>query len=81
LTSAGVTSGLCSGTEGGDTARELVSRGRTVRALVRDPGKAEARRLYDLGVTLVEGDMDDEDSLHRAMEGVHGVFGVQPLGR
>jgi uncharacterized protein YbjT (DUF2867 family) len=72
--------GLRSGTEGGATARELVSRGRTVRALVRHPGKAEARRLDDLDVTLVEGDMDDEDSLYRAMEGVHGVFSVQPLG-
>ncbi|MEU0588366.1 NmrA/HSCARG family protein [Streptomyces sp. NPDC006132] len=68
------------GNQGGATARELVSRGRTVHALVRDPGKAEARQLEDLGVVLVKGDMDDEDSLRRAMEGVHGVFSVQPLG-
>ncbi|MEU2269595.1 NmrA/HSCARG family protein [Streptomyces olindensis] len=68
------------GNQGGATARELVSRGRTVHALVRDPGKSEARQLEDLGVVLVKGDMDDEDSLRRAMEGVHGVFSVQPLG-
>ncbi|OUD02674.1 NmrA/HSCARG family protein [Streptomyces swartbergensis] len=68
------------GNQGGATARELVSRGRTVHALVRDPGKAEARQLEDLGVVLVQGDMDDEEALRRAMEGVHGVFSVQPLG-
>lgn len=65
------------GLQGGAAARELVRRGRTVAALVRDPASDAARALADLGVTLVRGDLDDEASLRSAMEGVHGVFSVQ----
>lgn len=67
------------GNQGGATARELLSRGWDVRALVRDPDKPEARELAERGVRLVRGDMDDEASLRRAMTGVHGVFSVQAL--
>ncbi|GAA2637868.1 NmrA/HSCARG family protein [Streptomyces vastus] len=65
------------GLQGGAVARELVRRGRDTAALVRDPSSAAARRLAELGVTLVHGDLDDEASLRAAMEGVHGVFSVQ----
>ncbi|MDQ1016518.1 NmrA/HSCARG family protein [Streptomyces afghaniensis] len=65
------------GLQGGAVARELVRRGRDTAALVRDPSSAAARRLAELGVTLVRGDLDDEASLRAAMEGVHGVFSVQ----
>ncbi|WBB63595.1 NmrA/HSCARG family protein [Streptomyces sp. WMMC500] len=67
------------GNQGGATARELLARGRQVRALVRDPDKPEARELADRGAELVRGDMDDAASLRRAMAGVHGVFSVQAL--
>ncbi|MFI9808936.1 NmrA/HSCARG family protein [Streptomyces sp. NPDC052301] len=65
------------GRQGGAVARELLRRGHTVHALVRDPEKAEARELQEAGAQLVRGDMDDEASLAAAMEGVHGVFSVQ----
>ncbi|MEU6420501.1 NmrA/HSCARG family protein [Streptomyces spiralis] len=65
------------GRQGGAVARELLRRGHTVHALVRDPAKTEARALREAGAVLVRGDMDDEASLTAAMDGVHGVFSVQ----
>ncbi|MFJ8888499.1 NmrA/HSCARG family protein [Streptomyces sp. NPDC102402] len=65
------------GAQGGATARALLARGRTVRALVRKPDAPAAQALAELGATLVEGDLNDEASLRTAMNGVHGVFSVQ----
>jgi uncharacterized protein YbjT (DUF2867 family) len=69
------------GKQGGSTARQLLKRGWQVRAFVRDPGKAQALELAELGAALQVGDLDDADSIERAMAGVYGVFSVQtPLG-
>ncbi|MFZ3560676.1 MULTISPECIES: NmrA family NAD(P)-binding protein [unclassified Streptomyces] len=65
------------GRQGGAVARELLRRGHTVHALVRDPDKEAARALGRAGAVLVRGDLDDEASLDGAMTGVHGVFSVQ----
>ncbi|MFJ9821233.1 NmrA/HSCARG family protein [Streptomyces sp. NPDC101151] len=65
------------GRQGGAVARELLRRGRTVHALVRDPRSGAARALADTGAVLVRGDMEDESSLRAAMRGIHGVFSVQ----
>ncbi|MGW3667858.1 NmrA/HSCARG family protein [Streptomyces sp. NPDC005141] len=65
------------GRQGGAVARELLRRGHTVHALVRDPGKEQARAIEEAGAVLVRGDLDDEASLLAAMQGVHGVFSVQ----
>jgi uncharacterized protein YbjT (DUF2867 family) len=62
------------GQQGGATARHLLERGRTVHALVRDPGSSAARALQGAGADLVVGDLDDPASLRTAMEGMHGVF-------
>ncbi|MFI5722313.1 NmrA/HSCARG family protein [Streptomyces cyaneofuscatus] len=67
------------GNQGGATARELLSRGWSVRALVRDPDKPEAQALKELGAVLVWGDLEDVASLRAAAEGVHGIFSVQAL--
>ncbi|GAB2959181.1 NmrA/HSCARG family protein [Micromonospora polyrhachis] len=67
------------GNQGGATARQLLARGWQVHALVRDPGKPAAQELQDQGAVLVQGDLEDPDSLRRAMDGVHGVFSVQAL--
>ncbi|MFJ4769394.1 NmrA/HSCARG family protein [Streptomyces uncialis] len=67
------------GRQGGALVRELLRRGRPVRALVRDPGAPGARALAEAGAVLAHGDMDDEASLRAAMKGVHGVFSVQPF--
>jgi uncharacterized protein YbjT (DUF2867 family) len=62
------------GQQGGATARQLLERGRPVRALVRDPDSPPARALRAAGADLVVGDLDDPTSLRKAMKGVHGVF-------
>ncbi|WP_439379565.1 NmrA family NAD(P)-binding protein [Amycolatopsis lexingtonensis] len=63
------------GKQGGATARALLKAGVPVRALVRDPARAEDIRA--LGAELVVGDLYDPDSLRPAMHGVRGVFSVQ----
>ncbi|MGW9422264.1 NmrA/HSCARG family protein [Streptomyces koyangensis] len=67
------------GNQGGATARALLSRGWTVRALVRDPGRPAARALEEGGAELVQGDLADVASLRRAAAGAYGIFSVQPL--
>ncbi|MFD8463532.1 NmrA/HSCARG family protein [Streptomyces cyaneofuscatus] len=67
------------GNQGGATARELLSRGWSVRALVRDPDEPEAQALKELGAVLVRGDLEDVASLRAAAEGVYGIFSVQAL--
>ncbi|MDI3389881.1 NmrA/HSCARG family protein [Streptomyces sp. B-S-A8] len=67
------------GNQGGATARELLSRGWNVHALVRNPDKPEAQALKEQGAVLLQGDLNDTESLRRAMTGVYGVFSVQAL--
>jgi uncharacterized protein YbjT (DUF2867 family) len=52
----------------------LHEQGHAVRALVRDPSRAE--RLPD-GIDIAVGDLDDLDSLTAAASGVDGVFYMQ----
>ncbi|SUA79277.1 NAD(P)H azoreductase [Nocardia otitidiscaviarum] len=62
------------GRQGTATATALLDRGRPVRAFVRDPHAPAAVALRDAGAELAVGDLDDEDSLRKAMDGAHGVF-------
>ena len=57
---------------GGETARLLVQSGAPVRALVRNPAKAEG--LSHLGVELATGDLGDTASLDQAMKGADRVL-------
>lgn len=65
------------GRQGGSVVRHLLDRGLTVRALVRNPQSDRAQALAGAGVEIAAGDMDDLDSLKKAMVGVHGVYSVQ----
>jgi uncharacterized protein YbjT (DUF2867 family) len=65
------------GKQGGAAARALLKHGFKVRALVRDPGKVSAKNLEKEGADLVKGDLNDTESLKRALEGVEGAFSVQ----
>ncbi|MCK9420545.1 MAG: complex I NDUFA9 subunit family protein [Nitrospirae bacterium] len=60
----------------GFVGRHLIKRLRQesipVRAIVRDPGKAQA--LKDLGVDIVKGDLSDTASLEKAAMGVERVI-------
>ncbi len=65
------------GSFGGAVAAELISRGQSVRVLVRDPAKLEARFGRDVGWQVILGDVQDAAMLGRAAEGcdviVHGI--------
>ena len=65
------------GRQGGATARALAGRGLRLRGMTRRPHSDAARALKDLGIEIVEGDLDDENSLKRAVEGVWGAYAVQ----
>jgi nucleoside-diphosphate-sugar epimerase len=60
---------------GGHIARRLRERGDEVRALVRDPDKAES--LAAAGCDLIPGDLDDEAAIDRGIDGadaaIHGA--------
>jgi uncharacterized protein YbjT (DUF2867 family) len=64
------------GTQGGAVARELLSRGYSVRGLSRNPESEKAKALVDLGASVVKGDYDNPVSLAAALDGVDGMFAV-----
>lgn len=66
------------GQQGGSVAAALLKAGWSVRALVRDPAAGKAAALRDAGAETVAGDLSDVASLRVAMDGVYGVFSVQP---
>lgn len=60
---------------GGQAARELRRRGRTVRALVRGgPARDQAGALTAAGATVVDGDLTQPSSIARACEGIECVL-------
>ncbi|ESZ73016.1 NmrA family transcriptional regulator [Mesorhizobium sp. L103C119B0] len=58
------------GNIGRQVVEQLAKRGADVRALVRDPSKA----TFPAGVSVVQGDFLDVDSLRKAMSGVSTLF-------
>ena len=64
------------GKVGGAAARQLLSEGRTVRALVRDPQKATEWSRQ--GVDIRQGDLTAAATVTAALEGVEGAFVMQP---
>jgi uncharacterized protein YbjT (DUF2867 family) len=66
------------GRQGGAVYRHLQKKGFKLRALVRDPNSNQARQLMGDGQEVFQGSFDDPDSMMRAMDGVYGVFSVQP---
>ncbi|RWC25518.1 NmrA/HSCARG family protein [Mesorhizobium sp.] len=58
------------GNVGRQVVEHLVKRGADVRALVRDPSKAS----FPAGVSVVQGDFLDVESLRKAMSGVSTLF-------
>lgn len=57
---------------GGELAKQLISRGHQVVALLRDPARAGI--LRPLGVEIHQGDITDRESLRAPMSGVDGLF-------
>ncbi|OON64650.1 NmrA family transcriptional regulator [Massilia sp. KIM] len=58
------------GTVGRHLVQQLAARGAKVRALVRDPAKAD----FPAGVELAQGDLLDPSSLRPAFDGVSSLF-------
>ena len=65
------------GHQGGAVAHALQGAGFHLRGLTRKPDSEHAVALKRQGVDVVQGDLDDEASLRRALTGAWGVFGVQ----
>jgi uncharacterized protein YbjT (DUF2867 family) len=55
----------------------LPQKGLKLRALVRDPNSNQARRLMGYGEKVFLGNLDDPDSLMRAMVDVYGVVSMR----
>lgn len=71
------------GNQGSATIDELLrrSKGRRIKALVRDPASDKAQALAARGIELARGDLDDVTSLRSALTGVSALLSVQtPMG-
>jgi uncharacterized protein YbjT (DUF2867 family) len=67
------------GTQGGGLARAILDDsggGFALRAITRDPGKDKAQALKSRGAEVVQGDLDDVESLKKAFAVAYGVFAV-----
>jgi uncharacterized protein YbjT (DUF2867 family) len=62
---------------GGPVARQLHEQSHGVRALVRDPSRAAS---LPAGIELAVGDLDDPDSVSKAVQGVEAIFLMQVGG-
>jgi uncharacterized protein YbjT (DUF2867 family) len=65
------------GHQGGAALRQLRAKAFAVRAFTRDPDQPAARALLTHGAEVLRGDLDDRDSMARALDGVYGVYSVQ----
>lgn len=67
------------GAQGGGLAKAILSDadgGFAVRAITRNPESDRAKELAAAGAEVVAADLDDEESLVRALEGAYGAFFV-----
>jgi uncharacterized protein YbjT (DUF2867 family) len=67
------------GTQGGGLVRAILAdpnSGFAARAITRDPNKDKAKALAAAGAEVVQGDLDDVESLKKAFAGAYGVYGV-----
>lgn len=65
------------GAQGNGVASALLRDGKfQVRCLTRNASSQKARELAAMGAEVVEGDLEDMNSLRAAVDGCYGVFGV-----
>jgi uncharacterized protein YbjT (DUF2867 family) len=62
------------GQQGGSLARLLLQKKHKVYALTRNTQSSAAQDLRNRGANIVKGDLDDSDSLQRAVKDVESVF-------
>lgn len=67
------------GAQGGGLVRAIMADPNSefsVRAVTRDPNNDKAKALAALGAEVVKGDLADEASVHKALEGAYGAYFV-----
>ncbi|KAA9325922.1 NmrA/HSCARG family protein [Hymenobacter busanensis] len=67
------------GAQGGGLARAILHDAQSefaVRAITRNPASDKARELARLGAEVVQADIDDPQSMQRALQGAYGAFFV-----
>jgi uncharacterized protein YbjT (DUF2867 family) len=67
------------GAQGGGLVRAIMNDyegGFTARAITRNTESDKAKALANLGAEVVAADVDDADSMNKALEGAHGAFFV-----
>ena len=67
------------GAQGGGLARAILNDLNSefsVRAVTRDTGSDKAKELANMGAEVVAADIDDKESLKRALEGAYGAYFV-----
>src|SRR5438045_3566728 len=65
------------GHQGGAVAQELLKAGWRVRAMTRHPESEKAKTLKNNGDGLVREELDDEQSLRKALAGAWGALAIQ----
>lgn len=48
----------------------------SLRGITRDPSSAKSKALAEKGVEMVQAELDDVESLKKAIKGSYGVFGI-----
>ena len=67
------------GAQGGGVARAILNDPNSefaVRAVTRDPDSEKAKELQKLGAEVVAADIDDKESMKRALQGAYGAYFV-----
>lgn len=67
------------GAQGGGVAQAILNDPNSefaVRAVTRDPSSDKAKELAKMGAELVKADIDDPESMGRALEGAYGAYFV-----
>src|SRR5215831_13858069 len=67
------------GSQGGGLCQAILADpngGFAVRAITRDPNKDKAKALAAQGAEVVQGDLDNVESLKKAFSGAYGVYAV-----
>ncbi len=65
------------GKQGGAVVRHLLDTDFAIKAVSRSLQSPAAQKLRDMGVEVVQGDLDKPETLGPILEGAYGVFSVQ----
>jgi (4-alkanoyl-5-oxo-2,5-dihydrofuran-3-yl)methyl phosphate reductase len=64
------------GTVGREVVAQLLASGQQVRALTRNPAEGQSKARFDARVEIVGGDLNQPETLARAVEGVERIFSL-----